>query len=138
MWRSPTFVSVGVLVLLSACSDVSGPRESLNGEWDYSATIQAGALKCSLGGVTLTLTQQGTSFTGRASGGTTDCEGGRSQPLASSDVSGGSLSDKQVRFFIGGDDVLNEGVLSGNTITGRTTISEDGSKLTGTFTMVRR
>ena len=101
-----------VFVLAGACGggEPAGPVTShqLVGDWSYDMPLlQDGhGLSCSIMGPVLTLTQNGTSFTGRVNGGTQQCtwpNGSGTNSMQSADVLAGKIKEDSISF-----DILND------------------------------
>jgi hypothetical protein len=105
-------IVAGVFLLAAACGggDPGGPTTShaLVGNWSYDMPqLQDGrGLSCSIMGPVLTLTQNGTSFSGRVNGGTQQCtwpDGSSSNSMPSADVLAGKIRGDSISF-----DILND------------------------------
>jgi len=101
----------------------------LSGSWTYSSpnldgTLVGSAVTCSVSGMTLSLTQTGTSFSGTAAGGTFTCfDGGppMSQPLTAV-VANGQVDGKAVQFDFNASNWRHTGTVSGSTMSGSVTL----------------
>lgn len=136
MYTMSRFIALAAFALLAGCTDSTGATDgALTGRWSYSApSLTSGSLRCAMTGVTLSLNQNGSSFSGNTSGGTITCAG-QSESLGSTVVHSGVVSGDQVTFIIGeGDNLRHTGTVSGNTIAGAVT----ASGTSGTFTMTRQ
>lgn len=100
------WIAASALLVLVGCGDSpSEPRTpNLSGRWTYSATnISGGGGSCDVAGVTLNLTQSGTTFSGSATGGVLTCRAGGesvSVNLTSAVVANGSINGNQIVFDI--------------------------------------
>ena len=121
-------------ILVAACGkDAASPTApnvpsvpSVAGQWSYSTTnISAGGITCSSSGTTLTITQQGTSFSGSYGGGTLTCSssgGSQSLPIGTGIVLNGSVTGSAVAFDLDTSDWHNGGSINGNSMSGTATI----------------
>ena len=121
-------------ILVAACGkDAASPTApnvpsvpSVAGQWSYSTTnISAGGITCSSSGTTLTITQQGTSFSGSYGGGTLTCSssgGSQSLPIGTGIVLNGSVTGSAVAFDLDTSDWHNGGTINGNSMSGTATI----------------
>src|SRR2546427_2424787 len=103
MSRRMAVSAVLTAALVAACGkDATSPTApnvpsvpSVAGQWSYSTTnISAGGITCSSSGTILTITQQGTSFSGSYGGGTLTCSssgGSPSLPIGAGVVLNGSV-----------------------------------------------
>lgn len=133
--------------LVVACGgDATGPAPSVTGQWSYTATnISGSGITCNISGVSLSLTQSGSTFTGSTTGGDAACSGpGGSfdDALGGDVIANGQMTGNAVQFDIGTQDVHNAGTLSGNSMSGTVTfrIATGTSTiiLTGNFSAVRQ
>ena len=134
MSRRPAVWAVVAAILVAACGkDATSPTApnvpsvpSVAGQWSYSTTnISAGGLTCSSSGTTLTITQQGTSFSGSYGGGTLTCSsagGSQSAPIGTGIVLNGTISGSSVTFDLDTSDWHNGGTINGNSMSGTATI----------------
>jgi len=138
-----------VAALAAACGkDAASPTApnipsvpSVVGQWSYSTTnISAGGITCSSGGTTLTITQQGTSFSGSYGGGTLTCSssgGSQSLPIGTGIVLNGSVTGSAVAFDLDTSDWHNGGTINGNSMSGtamiRVVVGGVPYTLTGTW-----
>ncbi|HEY8468350.1 MAG TPA: hypothetical protein VIL18_01845 [Longimicrobiales bacterium] len=144
------WIAASAVLLLAGCSDSpSEPRRpNLTGQWAYSATnISGGGVSCDVVGVTLNLTQSGSTFSGSATGGVLTCRAGGesvSVNLTSAVVANGSINGNQVVFDIDTSDWRNTGTLSGNSMSGVVNVRIDMGApigvilLSGNFSAVRQ
>ncbi len=144
------FAPVLVGLLLTSCSDSSGPSvSSVAGAWGYSATRLSGAngLSCNITGATLNLIQAGATFSGTYSGGSISCtgDGGFSynpQTNLFGSIVSGVVSGTNVSFNFDTSDFSNSGTLSGSSIAGTTVLllvtGSSRVTLTGVFGAARR
>lgn len=134
-----------IAVALSlACSDSSGPKiADVSGAWSYNVTgLAGGGLSCNIGGVTVTLSQTGATFTGSFGSGVLSCGSAGTFNFTGGTVASGTVSGNAVSFNFGTQDWVHNGTLSGNTIAGSTTVRLVPSSgqvvvLLGSFSMVR-
>lgn len=148
MYRRFAFAMTLAIALVVGCGgDSTNPTPTVTGQWSYTATnVNGSGVSCNFTGVTLTLAQSGSTFTGSTIGGNVSCTAPGVAPLnesLSGDViANGQVTGNAVQFDIGTPDIHNAGTLSGNSMsgtmtlrvaTGTTTIS-----LTGNFSAVRQ
>lgn len=147
-------ITAGCLAL-SSCGEgnpfgLLGPEDvDLSGSWTYNSpnlvgTLTGSAVTCSVSGMTLSLTQTGTAFSGTAAGGTFTCFDGstpRSQPIAAV-VANGQIDGKTVRFDFNAPNWRHTGTVSGSAMSGSVTlVLEDlvaTVTLTGQWSSARR
>ncbi len=141
--RARTLVSVLVLALAGSCGDPTGP---LNGAWQYSTGDMTGAFvpdaMCRIWNVGMTLSHEGSSLTGRTSGGTVMCvsHGQTSSRTGLEAEVTGSVRDSAVSFSMVGLD--HTGIRVGDQVVGTVTmpvdiISGDTVYLSGQFRLIR-
>ena len=113
-----------LVVLLAACSDSTGPKEeNVSGAWSYNATnLSGGGLSCSITGVTMTVSQSGTTFSGTYSPGTLSCGSLGSTNFTGGTVVTGKVTGSGVSFNFDTQDWMHNGLISGNSISGTTTM----------------
>ena len=102
--------------------------------------IKIGLQHCAITGISLALEQSGSMLTGTTSGGTSTCVNGQPQPVPSFTVDQGSVVGERVRFTIANGAVRNDGMLSGNTVTGTATFHDEFGQavVEAAFTMARK
>lgn len=142
MSKATRLLLLGALALLGGCGDATGPRVALlTGTWTYSVPdIKIGLQHCAITDVTLALEQSGSTLTGTTSGGTSTCVNGKPQPVPSFPISQGRAVGGRVTFTIADAAVRNDGMLSGNTVTGTATFHDEFGQavVEAAFTMVRQ
>ena len=137
------------LAVLAACGgDSTGPNSSsdLAGKWNYTATnLNGSGLSCNIAGVTVSLNQTGSTFTGTTAGGTLTCAflgTSETDSLGTGFITNGQVSGNAVQFDIGSSAFHHAGTRAGNSVTGTlTAMVDDGSAtvvLTGTFALVKQ
>ena len=149
-------VLLSAALLLAACgSDSTGPNNvtSVSGRWSFTATnLAGGGVTCSIFGVTMQLSQTGSTFTGHtvanSSGtfGTFTCSGGGqtiNEDIEGQDqIAAGTIQGNVVTFDIGTSDLHSTGTVSGSSISGQTVLKlSDGTvtgNLVGNFSMVKQ
>ncbi|MGH7470847.1 MAG: hypothetical protein ACRENP_23110 [Longimicrobiales bacterium] len=138
---------LALTMLLSGCSDSATDVDTtISGRWSYNASnIVAGSINCSITGVTINLTQSGSTFSGTTLGGTFRCSAPGVAPivedLGSDVIANGQINGNSVTFDISTPDIHNTGTRSGNSISGQITIrlvlSTGVVNLVGSFSAVR-
>ena len=137
------------LAAIAACGgDSTGPKANsdLSGKWNYSAAnLNGGGLSCNIAGVTISLTQTGSTFTGTTAGGTVTCVFGtqtETDSLGIGSIANGQVSGNSVQFDIGSSELHHTGTRSGNSVTGTLTATiDDGTStvvLTGSFVLAKQ
>jgi hypothetical protein len=133
----------------SGCGDdATQPGPDVNGTWEYNATNIAGTgVSCGISGITMNLSQSGSTFTGTYSPGSVTCTGPGGTFTDQFDpgvVANGSLIGNNVSFDFDTSDMRHTGTLAGNSISGTVTVRGDLGDpigevtLTGPFAAVRR
>ena len=124
-----TVVILSVSALLG-CAEMTGPSADLTGSWLYTATNMAGSngLTCDLYGTTMTLSQNGSVFSGSYLGGNLRCTGDGGfvyapQTIPSGSIVGGTLSGSQVDFNFDTPDFSNDGRVRGASMEGTATMT---------------
>lgn len=137
--RSKLLAAAGALLILAGCSGDSqsgptGPQHAnVAGSWTYNATNLSGtvmgfAMTCNIEGMTLNLTQTGTSFGGTCGPSIITCFGGGVQvddTLPGSVVVNGLVNGNNVQFDIETSDYHNTGTMSGSSMSGTVSIRLD-------------
>ena len=133
-------MAAGLFVLQGCGDDVVGA--SLTGSFSYSVSnLQGSGQTCSVSGMTLNLTQEGTQLTGTTTAGTIVCTGG-SAGLPATTIVNGSVNGSTVLFGFQSLPAQHNGTLSGNTIAGTVNVSVPFgpvvATLSGQFTATRQ
>lgn len=137
--RTYLLAAACALLMLAGCSGDSqtGPtglqHANVAGSWTYNATNLSGtvmgfAMSCNIEGMTLNLTQTGTSFSGTCGPSTITCFGGGVQvddTLPGSVVVNGLVNGNNVQFDIETSDYRNTGTVSGSSMSGTVSIRLD-------------
>ena len=132
---------VAACLLLAACGgDNTGPSNvNVTGTWSASLTNFSGSgASCNATGITLQLSQSGTSFAGTYAGGTFVCSGpGGSGQFAGSSgiIINGTVSGSAVSFNVDTPDSHFSGTVSGNSMSGQGTERIDFGAPTGVVTL---
>jgi hypothetical protein len=131
-------------LMLSACGDSTGPKSpNLAGSWSYNATnLAGGGLSCSVSGVIVSISQTDNTFTGTYSPGTLSCVSAGSAAFSGGTVVNGTITGTGVNFNFDTQDWAHNGSLSGNSVSGTTTmrlVLSGGQTLVmnGTFAMAK-
>lgn len=127
---------VPALALLVGCDGSTGPDEQLDlsGAWAYSASNLSGqfddgtSIACQIDGITMNLTQSGSTFTGSTTVGSLECSAGgltESGSVSLGPVQNGQLSGNQVSFEIttGSEVWSHSGTASANSMSGTVQVS---------------
>ena len=143
----PIVLLCAAMAVACGGDSASSPTPTVTGQWSYSATNVSGSgVTCNFTGVTLTLAQSGSTFTGTTTGGNVSCTAPGVAPLNESlggdVIANGQITGNAVQFDIGGQDLHNVGTLSGNSMSGTVTISVPTGTttviLTGNFSAARQ
>ena len=133
------FSTLALLLSLPACDDSIGPRlASVEGVWDYTATVSFNDRDCVVSGVVLSLLQEEGIISGTVQEGTVTCTPGSSEPTSFSEISSGTIIGDFVSFNLGGDDFRHSGALSDSGVTGNVEVFLDDEAGEGSFEMHRR
>lgn len=132
--------AVSVVFVLAGCSGddgTTGPQGSqhadVSGIWTYNATNLSGTyqgvgIACSIEGMSLTLTQSGTTFSGSTGPSTATCAAGgqvESIQLGGTVVVNGAVDGNSVSFDIETSDYHHTGTVSGNSMSGTCSLRLD-------------
>jgi hypothetical protein len=119
------------------CGNSTGPSTAnVAGTWSYQApSLTNGQVTC-VYGVTMTLTQTGTTFSGTYTNAYTACSGpaGASSTLVSGAVDSGTVSGSTITFGFANTDVTNSGEISEVTAHHDNTGTLAGHIMSGTAT----
>ncbi len=136
--RSQSLAALLVLVV-AGCSSSTSPNETVNGSWSYQASNLAGdGVSCSVTGATLTLSQTGSTFTGTYSNAKITCQAGGQQAVLgtfSGNVVNGLISGDSVSFDFDTTAFTNAGTISGSSMTGSATATENVGGAIGKVTL---
>ena len=142
-------LTIGALSLaLTGCELPFGIGSAwVEGEWSYRATNLTGAgLACDIDGLGLVLDQEGSSFSGEATGGTIVCRGGADgliHTISDAPITRGTVDGDRVVFDVGTSDLKHEGRVDGRSMAGTVTWWLDRGEpfgrviLTGRFAAAR-
>jgi hypothetical protein len=136
MRTTKLLAALAVALVLACGHDSTGPNTgtgtgtggatNLTGNWLYSTSnVNGSGLSCSSSGTVLTISHQGSTFSGTYSGGTLTCIGGgttQSVAVGMGTVVTGSLAGTAVSFNLDTSDWHNTGALSGNSMSGTVTV----------------
>ncbi|HET6232353.1 MAG TPA: hypothetical protein VFE05_19920 [Longimicrobiaceae bacterium] len=138
-------IKAGLLALvvgLAACSgDSTGPSNAkLSGAWSFSVSNLSGSglANCNVAGLTLNLTQSGSSFSGTYTPGTLTCPGVGATSFSGGTVVNGTVNGNNVTFNLDDPSFHNTGTLNGSGISGTTLVQTSSGNLTGTFSAVKQ
>ena len=138
-------IFIALALAATACSDSTGPKDAnVAGSWTYNATnLAGGGLSCSISGVTVTISQSGSTFTGSYSTGSLSCGSVGGANFAGGTVVSGTVSNNAVTFNFDTQDWTHAGSVSGSSIAGTTSVRlilTGGQTLimNGNFSMVKR
>jgi hypothetical protein len=135
---SQSFAALLVLVL-AGCSSSTSPNDSVNGSWSYQASNLAGdGVSCSVTGATLTLSQTGSTFSGAYSNAKITCQVGGQQAVLgtfSGNVVNGVVSGDSVSFDFDTNAFTNTGTISGATMSGNASATENVGGAIGKVTL---
>jgi hypothetical protein len=137
--------AVALVVLLACGKDSTGPV-SISGTWMANwSNVAGGGVSCSMGSITLSLTQSGGTFTGAYGSGTLTCSGPggtASGSFTGGTVSSGTVQGNTVAFNLDTPDYHQAGTVSGNSMSGTATWRIDTGSgvvtLTGTWSATRQ
>lgn len=133
-------------LLLAGCESLGITTPRVDGEWLLSAqSLTDGTRTCAIDGLTLSLSQLGTTVSGTSSGGTLTCVGNgetNAIQLVAKPVVNGSIDDADnIRFDLGGPDWRHEGDVIDRSMVGTVRVRFGGSLgqelFTGTFGAAR-
>lgn len=120
--RTGALAAAALLPLLAGCEAVFGPAVQLDGTWSYAASsLAGGGWRCHVQGLSLTLRQSGSDFSGRTHSGELECVLDGEEitiPLAGQPVINGRISGARVEFDIGTTDWHNTGTVVEGSMTG--------------------
>lgn len=142
-------LALAALLLAGACSDTFDPAANqVGGDWLYAAPALNGpGWSCSVAGLDLSLSQTGRTFNGTTGPAELDCvslddDGSTSRLIGPLPVVRGLVNGDDVSFQLGSDAWPHEGVLSGVSISGTTSLTlplgGEAVTLTGSFGAARR
>lgn len=119
----PFSLAICLAAMLTACGGTTGPTvPTLNGAWTLNLTNLSGAgISCNATGMTMTLNQSATSFSGSFNGGVLTCvDGGQgfSDQIGNGTVLDGVVSGNLVAFDLGSPDLALNGTISGTSMSG--------------------
>ena len=128
-----------LVLFVAGCSSSTSPNESVNGSWSYQASNLAGdGVSCSVTGATLTLSQTGSTFGGTYSNAKITCQAGGQQAVLgtfSGNVVNGLISGDSVSFDFDTTAFTNAGTISGSSMSGSATATENVGGAIGKVTL---